>query len=66
MASGKNQNANLVNDTNNDTLFGVVATLNKEENDRSDHGGDEDYQNPDWLREKRAENMDIGLPDGTT
>ena len=53
-----------VNDTANDTIMNVVATLNKEDNDRSETGGD-DYQNEDWLREKRAENMDIGGPGGT-
>jgi len=38
--------------------------LNKEANDRSETGGD-DYMNEDMLRDKRAENMDIGGPGGT-
>ena len=38
--------------------------LNKEANDRSEVEGD-DYQNEDMLRDKRAENMDIGGPGGT-
>ena len=41
-----------------------MVAMNKEENDRSETGG-EDYQNEDWLRDKRAENMDIGGPGGT-
>lgn len=53
-----------VNDTANETLVNVVATLNKEDNDRSETGGD-DYQNPEWLKDKRAENMDIGGNGGT-
>ena len=53
-----------VNDTANDTIGGLMVAMNKEENDRSETGGD-DYQNEDWLREKRAANMDIGGPGGT-
>ena len=30
-----------VNDTCNDTIVNVVATLNKEDNDRSETGGDD-------------------------
>ena len=37
-----------VNDTGNDTMQRIVAHLNKEENDRSETGGD-DYMNEDWL-----------------
>ena len=33
---------NNVNDTGNETLDGYVAMLNKEANDRSDAGGDDD------------------------
>ena len=49
------------NDTCNDTLVNVVATLNKEDNDRSENG-DENYQNEEWLKDKRAANMDLGGP----
>jgi len=44
----------------NDTIAGVVATLEREKNDRSETGGD-DYQNPEWL----GENRDVGGPGGT-
>ena len=53
-----------VNDTNNDTIGGLMVAMNKEENDRSETGGD-DYQNEEWLRDKRAADMDIGGPGGT-
>ena len=32
-----------VNDTQNDTMQRIVAHLNKEENDRSETGGDDNY-----------------------
>lgn len=48
------------NDTVNDTIGGLMVEMNKEENDRSETGG-EDYQNEDWLRDKK----DIGGPGGT-
>ena len=41
-----------------------MVAMNKEENDRSETGGD-DYQNEEWLRDKRAADMDIGGPGGT-
>jgi len=54
-----------MNDTgNNDTIGGLMAHMNKEENDKSETGGD-DYQNEEWLRDKRAGDMDIGGPGGT-
>ena len=53
-----------MNDTNNDTIGGLIVAMNKEENDRSETGGD-DYQNEEWLRDKRAADMDIGGPGGT-
>ena len=51
-----------VNFTANDTIAHVVANLEK--NEQSETGGD-DYQNPQWLDDKRAANMDIGGPGGT-
>ena len=39
-----------------------MAELRKEENDRSDTGGDEDYRNDADLQERRAAAMDIPLP----
>ena len=39
--------------------------MKKEDNDRSETGGDHDYMNEDMLRDKRAANMDIGGPGGT-
>ncbi len=53
-----------VNESGNDTMQHIVAHLNKEENDRSETGGDE-YMYDDWKKEKRAGNMDIGGPGGT-
>lgn len=50
--------------TVNDTMAGIVATLNREDNDRSETGGD-DYMDENMLKEKRAENMDLGGPGGT-
>ena len=40
----------------------MVATLNKEDNERSETGGDD--RNPDWL-EKRSQKIEIGGPGGT-
>ena len=53
-----------INETGNDTIAGVVAAMNRESNQRSETGGD-DYQNHSWVKEKRAENMDLGGPSGT-
>ena len=49
-AFGKNTSANH-DQTANDTIAGIYATLNKEENDMSDTGGHD--QNPDWLEGKK-------------
>ena len=52
-----------VNETGNDTMQRIVAHL--EDNDRSETGGD-DHMNEDWLRDKKARNMDaFGGPGGT-
>ena len=40
-------NPGNVNESANDTIFGIVAAVNKEGNDVSDQG--ENDQNPDWL-----------------
>ena len=50
--------------TANDTIGGLMVAMNKEDNAISETGGDE-YQNEEWLREKRAANMNIGEPGGT-
>ena len=54
------------NDMSNceDTIGGLMVEMNMEPNDRSDSGG-EGEQNDDWLKDKRAGNMDIGGPGGS-
>lgn len=63
-ASIAHKMAGGVNDTGNDTMQRIVAHLDKEENDRSETGGD-DYMNEDWLKDKKGRNMDFGGPGGT-
>ena len=58
------QQPGAVNDTANDTITNFVVQLHKENNERSETGG-EDYQNDDWLKEKKGEKMDFGGPGGT-
>lgn len=56
--------ASGVNETGNDTIGGLMVAMNREENDKSETGG-EDYQNEEWLRDKKAAGMVIGGPGGT-
>lgn len=51
----------VVNDTANETIGGFVAMLNKEENDRSETGGD-DHINYNMLEGKKH---NMGGPGGT-
>ena len=54
-----------VNETNNDTIGGLMVVMNNEENDRSETGGD-DYMDENMLREKRAGDMDLGGGTGSS